>query len=53
MFLLIGILLLVVWVFSFVVFKVTSWALHLLILFAILAGIMQVVRWVRTRGTKP
>jgi hypothetical protein len=52
MWLLIGILLVIVWVFSFVVFKVTSWALHLLILFAILAAIMQLVRWFRTRNTK-
>ncbi len=53
MWLVMGIVLVVFWALSFVVFKVTSWALHLLILFAALAGIMQLVRWFRERGSKP
>ncbi len=53
MWILIGLVLIIAWVVSFVAFKVTGWALHLLIVFAILAGIMQVVRWFRTRNTRP
>lgn len=53
MWLVIGIVLVVFWAFSFVVFKVTSWALHLLILFAAIAGVMQLVRWFRERRSRP
>lgn len=52
MWLLIGLVLVIAWVVFFVAFKVTSWALHLLIVFAILAGIMQAVRWIRARAAK-
>lgn len=45
-----GVLLLIVWGVSFLVFKVAGWAIHLLILAAVVAGIIHLVGWIRNKN---
>ncbi len=49
MWILIGIGLLIVWAISFFVFKVASWAIHLLIVAAVIAVAIDVFRWIKAR----
>lgn len=47
--LLLGIALLVVWAVAFLVYHVASWAIHLLIIAALIAIAIDVFRWVRAK----
>lgn len=46
----IGVALLAIWVVSFVVMKVTSAAIHLLVLAAVVFMAMHVVSWIKNRN---
>jgi len=45
----VGALLLIVWAVSFVVYKAAGWAIHLLVLGAVVAAIIHLVGWMRNR----
>jgi hypothetical protein len=45
----VGILLLIVWGVAFLVFKVAAWAIHLLIVAALIAGAIHVYEAVKKR----
>jgi len=45
-----GLVLLVVWVVAYIVLKVTSAAIHLLLLAAVVFAALHVYSWVRQRG---
>jgi hypothetical protein len=47
----VGALLLIVWAVSFVVYKAAGWAIHLLILGAVIAGVIHLVRWMKNRSS--
>lgn len=46
----IGVLLLIVWGVSFLIFKVAGFAIHLLIIGAVIAGIVQLIQWIRHKN---
>jgi TM2 domain-containing membrane protein YozV len=45
----VGVLLLIVWSVSFLVFKVAGWAIHILIAGAVIAGLLHLVRRLRNK----
>jgi|GEM_PF-3023090 len=51
MWLALAVLLTVVWAVSFAVFKVAGWAIHLLIIAAVITGIIHLFQWMRHRRT--
>jgi hypothetical protein len=44
-----GVLLLIIWSVSFLVFKVAGWAIHILIVGAIIAGLVHLVARFRNK----
>jgi len=50
MWIFVGVLLLIAWVVGFIVFKVASWAIHLLVLAALIAIGIDVFHWIRRRA---
>lgn len=51
MWLALGALLVVVWGLSFFVFKVAGWAIHLLILGAVVAAVIHIIRKLRSSSS--